>query len=126
MLRMMVAASALAMMAALPAGADDLSPGALNDVRCLVVADRLGGPENTPEIQHAGALLAFFYFGRLQGEAPGVDLEPHVFHEGHGMTQATFDTERVRCGTEFGQVSQSMGDLGRRLQADSHASTQPQ
>jgi hypothetical protein len=87
------------------------------DVRCLVVALKMGSSQNST-LQNAGYMASLYWLGRLDGRAPKLNLEEAVIAELLKMNEDEFRLEAKRCGTILmarGQAETAMGkDIQRR------------
>jgi hypothetical protein len=100
------------------------------DVRCVVVSLRIMELQD-PTLQKAGYMSSLYFFGRLDGASPSLDLEEQIMKELTIMTPDDYKTEAVRCGGELtarGQAMQKIGanliDRGKKMEAQ-QAQEQP-
>jgi hypothetical protein len=82
------------------ASAGDVSPETTNDARCFLVAVSMS------QRDFKAQAMASYYLGRLDGRAPGIDLERLVLEVYRTIRPSEVATEAQRC-------SQVMQDRGR-------------
>src|SRR5690349_16546544 len=82
-----------------------------NDIRCFMVASELGGSNDQSE-RTAGLLASEYYLGRIDGRAPGLNLEAAMMRE-----LPISDTDRASllrsCGARLqarGAAVQAIGE----------------
>jgi len=82
------------------------------DVRCVVVGIKIGGAINSPQ-QSAGAMLALYYIGRLEGRVPKPDIEGLILSESSSMTTAEYTSEAKRCAAGLAGKAQQIAEIGK-------------
>jgi TonB family protein len=83
------------------------------DIHCLIVGMTLSNTTDSNQ-RISGAMLAVFYFGRLDRFSPK-DIEDAIAKEAITWTQADAQSEAARCGKELGDKAQSMNEAGKNL-----------
>jgi hypothetical protein len=94
------------------AAADEASVRA--DVRCVIVSIRIMQLQD-PNLQKAGTMSALYFFGRLDGASPSLDLEERIVKELTIMTPEDYKTESARCGGELQVRGQALQEIGGSL-----------
>ncbi|MBI3439850.1 MAG: hypothetical protein HY054_14585 [Proteobacteria bacterium] len=118
MLKMFAIAASAWLMCLANASAQEVPAEAADDLHCAVIGMQLvGDPASDPQAKQAGTMITIFYVGRLQGRAPGVDLERPILDYERTLTVDRVNAERQRCAAEFRQVGVDLQDLGQRLSA---------
>ncbi len=84
------------------------------DVRCLVVSLRLIHSEN-PVLRVGGQQAELYWVGRLDGRAPGADLQSLVSAADHEMNEAKALTETKRCSRELAARELQMPEVGNQI-----------
>lgn len=99
------------------------------DVRCVVVGMKMAELADA-KAKSSGTLLALYYIGRLDGRAPGLDLEAQILSQMKSLSPAEYKSEAQRCGAELqaeGQKITAIGeDLNKRGQEEESLSTPTQ
>jgi predicted small secreted protein len=96
------------------AHAEDLAT--TDDVRCLVVSLAIAGVGGK-DVQAAGMMATLYYLGRLDGRAPGLDLENRVIDEVVAMRPADVKTTAARCGETMKGRGEALAAVGQHIQA---------
>lgn len=86
----------------------------LADVRCVLVAMRMVATE-TPEQRTAGMMVAMYYLGRLDGHAPGANIERLIKEEVWKSTSAELKSDAVRCGQGLQRKGHELQKIGAEL-----------
>ena len=94
-----------------------------DDVRCLVVSLEMASDQNAT-IKTSGTISAMYWFGRLDGRTPDLDLENRVLTEIAAMKPDDLKAEAVRCGAVLQARAKSMSEMGQDLQAKGRAQMQ--
>jgi hypothetical protein len=94
------------------------SPTLNANTRCAIVGLAAAGTGATDEQRQAGSMLSLFYIGRIQGEAPNIDLEQLIRRYANQMSTAEVEAERIRCSTEFRELGEALIEMGGRMQQD--------
>jgi hypothetical protein len=66
-----------------------------------------------PNLRSAATMASFYYFGRLEGREPGLDLESALAGAIESMKTRDTQVEATRCGNELiarGSAWKSIGD----------------
>ena len=63
-----------------------------------------------------GMIISMYYFGKLDGSAPGVDLEQLIFEEAQTMRQDVLVANGQRCGQQLQERGAVMQQLGANIQ----------
>jgi hypothetical protein len=87
-----------------------------SDVRCLVVSMTAVGSAD-PETQKAGIMSGLFFMGRVEGQAPNLDLEGRLRVELPLVVGDKLKTEAVRCGALLSASGARMIAIGKSLKA---------
>lgn len=85
-----------------------------DDVRCLVVAMKMASSSDQTT-RSASAVLAYYYFGRVDGASPGLDLGAAIIDELSKMTPEVLQSEARRCGTELSKRGAALTAIGQDL-----------
>lgn len=104
----------LGVAAAIPASAQTVEGQLKSDLRCLIVGLKMAGDAD-PQKQQSGQIATFYFFGKVDGQAPGLNLVDAVAGEATGMSEADFNTEAQRCGGELQTRGQAMMSMGQEL-----------
>jgi hypothetical protein len=91
--------------------ADDETTG---DLRCLVTSLSLTTSDDQTA-KTAGLLASLYYFGRLDGRAPNLDLENRMVGEIEKMTPDEVRSEAARCGSIMRERGQTLTAIGNHL-----------
>jgi hypothetical protein len=67
--------------------------------------------------KNAGALSAFFYWGKIQGRSPNAALDKLIVDFASKLGEADTEALTKRCGADFKAEIESMSALGARLAA---------
>jgi hypothetical protein len=105
---------ALGLAAPALAHAEDLAT--TDDVRCLVVSLAMAGVGGK-NVQAAGMMATLYYLGRLDGRAPGLDLENRVIDEVVAMRPADVKATAMRCGETMKSRGEALATVGQHIQA---------
>jgi hypothetical protein len=84
------------------------------DVRCVVVGLRLSESTNATQ-QNSGAMLMLYYIGRLDGEAPTVEVEDFLIQEVGKMSASDLDKEARRCGAILEKKGNQITKIGQDM-----------
>jgi hypothetical protein len=87
-----------------------------DDVRCLVVSLAMAGNSGA-NVQAAGMMATLYYLGRLDGRAPGLDLENRVIDEVTAMKPADVKDTAKRCGETMKGRGEDLTTLGQHIAA---------
>lgn len=111
----LVAASAL-VAAAAPSQAQD---AVAQDMRCVAAFAMATGQTADPEKQGPLIAATMYFIGRLDGRAPGIDLEARLKAEVVRMAASgDVATDGKRCGELVGARGKDLMEIGQRLQAE--------
>lgn len=91
------------------ARADDAATEA--DIQCLVVGLRMASMTD-PTVKTAALPTALYYFGKLDGRDPNLDLETKVIELVEKMTDDEFRTYARRCGAELQNRGAKITEMG--------------
>ena len=86
----------------------------LADVRCVLVAMRMVTTQ-APQQRAAGMMVAMYYLGRLDGHAPGADIERLIKAEVWKSTSAELKADAVRCGQALQRKGHELQKIGAQL-----------
>lgn len=106
------------------AAAVAITPGSQldRDIHCLAAIATAGGMAKTEEEKNAMMIGAFYYIGKIDGEAPGIDLQGPlvaiITAPDYGKTQ--FPADMKRCGGEMSVRGKTLVDLGSALTKGGH------
>lgn len=109
------AVAVTALSSSAPALAQDANA---DDLRCVAVFAVAAGQAKDSAIQ--GPLIAgtMYFIGRLDGRAPGLDLEARLKAEAlHMEEKGLFATESKRCGETIGARGKDLMKIGEALKA---------
>lgn len=81
------------------------------DARC-VAAFSVMASSDQPDVQRASQLGALYFYGKLVGRRPGLDLSP-VLLEAARTVALNVKGELSRCGAELGAAGTAMETAGR-------------
>jgi hypothetical protein len=84
------------------------------DVRCVLVAMRMVATQS-PQQRTAGMMVAMYYLGRLDGHAPGADIERLIKAEVWKSTSAELKSDAVRCGQALQRKGHELQKIGAEL-----------
>ena len=84
------------------------------DLRCLVTSLSLTTSDDQTA-RTAGLLASLYYFGRLDGRAPNLDLENRMVAEIERMTPEEIRAEAPRCGSTMKDRGQALTAIGNHL-----------
>lgn len=87
------------------------------DVRCMLVGLRMM-TLSTAQQQTDGAMLAIYYFGRLEGHAPHADVEKLLRDQAKQTTLAQLRKDAVRCGQTLAQKGRDLQRIGAEFSRD--------
>ena len=93
------------------ARADDIT----DDVHCLLIFMQMSNVQ-AQAAQTGGLIGSFYYMGKLDGRAKGLDLENLILAEIPKMTEAGFQADAKRCGEEMTKRGNAASDMGKDLQ----------
>jgi hypothetical protein len=82
------------------------------DVRCVVVAMRMGSSDN-PQMKTAGMIASMYFLGRVDSRNPDLDLETRIIDDLDKMTPEDLRAASLRCSeilTARGAALKSMGE----------------
>lgn len=85
-----------------------------SDGRCLIAFATIGS-NGTPEQQNAARLGALYFYGKLVGRNPRLDLVS-LMKSSAAAVQASAQTEITRCGGELQSAGSAMQAAGNALQ----------
>jgi hypothetical protein len=97
------------------AAAAPIAPDTRNDVRCLLAISALA--ENSdPSIKMAAMLGAQYYFGRVDGRVPPLDLEQVMLSEAAKLKDADIPLLLKACGERMEARGAALSGIGKRMQ----------
>lgn len=102
----------IALSVSLEAHADDSEITA--DVRCVIIGAQLASSPDAGQRSTAGLLLSY-YVGRLDGRAPGLNLERLIAEELGKLTPVDLQVERRRCGDALSAKGKEIARIGDSL-----------
>jgi hypothetical protein len=115
------AALASAATAAAPAPSAEISPATKADLRCFVLyAIAVGSAASNSDeaTTEAGSIGLMYFYGKLQAEAPTLELEGAIRKEAAAMASDPKIKEVGKaCDTEFAQRSAKLLELGKALES---------
>lgn len=85
------------------------------DARCLVAFAAIGST-GTPDQQEAARVGAMFFYGKLVGRRPALDLGA-AMRTGAAEVQPQIKAEIARCGAELQAAGRAMQAAGGALKA---------
>jgi hypothetical protein len=86
-----------------------------SDGRCLLAFAAIGS-NGTPEQQNAARLGALYFYGKLVGRNPRLDLVP-LMRTSAAAVQASAQAEITRCGGELQAAGTAMQAAGQAFEA---------
>ena len=86
-----------------------------DDVHCLLIFMQMSNVQ-AQAAQTGGLIGSFYYMGKLDGRAAGLDLESLIMAEIPKMTEAGFQADAKRCGEEMTRRGNAASDMGKDLQ----------
>jgi hypothetical protein len=90
------------------------------DLRCLVAISEISS--NMEKAAPGSSLAAaMYYFGRLDGRTPDLNIEDAVVGLANKMTRQDIGTEAIRCGGELRERGAALKSMGERLIARGNA-----
>jgi hypothetical protein len=107
--------SVLALAPCLAAAAAPLDEETRRDVRCFILIAQLSTSDD-PETRDAGRIGSQYFLGRIDGRAPGLDLEAAVAAEAPAAL-AGQKTLLPRCGELMKKRGDEVEAIGNRLTA---------
>jgi hypothetical protein len=113
------AAVAAGLLAA-PAWADDTE----DDVRCVVLSLEMV-TSSDDAVKNAGALVAMYYLGRLDGRTPDVNLEDKIKAEIGAMTPDVVQATAARCSMTLRARGLALTQMGKDIQQNGEAPAPP-
>lgn len=110
--------AALAVTAPASAGGPPrMSPATQSDVQCLVAI--MSTATQMEKIKPGSSQIAMmYYFGRLDGDDPHLDMEAAIRWQMSKMTMADISATDVRCGNQLTARGHAMQTIGQHLQAN--------
>jgi hypothetical protein len=103
-----------------PAPAGPVGPTTeASDGRCLLAFAAIGS-NGTPEQQNAARLGALYFYGKLVGRNPRLDLVP-LMRSSATAVQAQAQAEITRCGNELQSAGAAMQAAGTAMNGDKPA-----
>ena len=91
------------------------------DARCLAAFGLLV-KDPKPEVQRASQMGALFFYGKLLGRNPRIDLRAAML-DAATLTGAQAQAELQRCGTELQRSGEAMQAVGAALTGAAPAAT---
>jgi hypothetical protein len=85
-----------------------------DDIRCIVVAIHMGASA-VPAQRAASAVVAMYYFGRLDSNYPGADVERLIEQDNKRMTLADLRANAARCAKAIEEKSREFAQIGADL-----------
>ena len=89
------------------ARAEDADTG---DLRCFVVGLNTAASDDASR-KAAGAMIAVYYMGRLDGRTPDLDLKTRLVAEIRKMTSGQLQVDAARCSAEMSARAKAMETL---------------
>lgn len=128
MLRTLIASALFCLAGSTAVAADAANDDATEaDVRCVVVAMRMGSSDN-PQMKTAGMIASMYFLGRVDSRNPDLDLETRIIDDLQKMTPEDLRAESQRCGnilTARGAALKTMGeDMIRKGEAEAVKKTE--
>jgi hypothetical protein len=84
------------------------------DLRCFVIGVEMGNSADSATARAAGFSAALYFLGRLDGRAPGLDLE-RALADLPTLSQGESRSEAQRCGQALIDRGREIEDIGRAL-----------
>jgi hypothetical protein len=95
------------------------SPESAADVRCLIVAFNMENSTD-PKVQAAGHPFGMYFYGRLDGREPTLDLQKAITEQLKAMTPELLRSEAQRCGQLLVERANTMQSVSNVLQSLPH------
>lgn len=92
------------------------------DVRCMLVGLRMM-TLSTPQQRADGAMLAIYYFGRLDGHAPQANVEQLLENEAKKLTMAQLRMDAARCGRTLAEKGRELQRIGAKFSSSQEGGT---
>jgi hypothetical protein len=86
-----------------------------DDVHCFIVAIKLAD-STVPALQTSGLIAQLYFMGKLDGRAPGLDMETLVMAELPKMLGDLYQSEAMRCGKEMAERGKAEVEMGKDMQ----------
>ena len=96
------------------AGDDDRAAATAQDVRCVVLALRLSGSDDAV-MRASGMATTMYYLGRLDADAPGIDLESTLADAITKMTPDDLRAAGLTCGQTLMDRGKALTEAGQGL-----------
>jgi hypothetical protein len=92
-----------------------------SDLRCITILSAATGntPDGEKRLQLAAAVM--YFVGRVDGEAPKLDLTGEIRRIVPTLTQDMVATEAARCAGILTTMGTRLQDVGKALQDDGRA-----
>jgi hypothetical protein len=94
-----------------------------DNIRCMMVALTAASSQDAT-VKTAGTISTFYWMGRLDGQAPDLDLEKRLLAEIAAMKPADYQAEAARCGAVLQARGKFLSDMGRDMQQKAAAMNQ--
>ncbi len=114
----LTATLATALIAGLATGASAAGPKHADreaDLRCIVIARGMSASPDE-SMKAASAMASFYFFGRIEGREPNLDLEQALANEMEAMKSMDVRAEATRCGDELVNRGSEMRAIDQGLQ----------
>ena len=109
------AALASALFLASAAAAQDVETS--NDLRCVAVFSVAASEEADPDATMAAGAGVFYFLGRIEGRAPGSDIESGLRLEVGKLNVPKFVSELKRCAAVLKSKAEELQAIGNSLQS---------
>ena len=94
------------------------------DARCVAAFGAMA-TSDMAETQRAAQMGALYFYGKLVGRRPGVELK-HVLLDATGAVAANPKVELTRCGSELQQAGLTMQAAGEAIAKEAGATPRPE
>ncbi len=110
-------AAGLALTAA-QADLSDLSPENRADLQCLTLTVVAVGASEDPETAAQIASGATYFYGKLEGRAPGTDWLARLAAYARSEPGEEIEANRMRCSQEMQTLGEAFTAMGSSMQGD--------
>jgi hypothetical protein len=87
------------------------------DIRCVTVAFMIAGTAKDDDIKNAATITSFYFLGKIDGAAPGAELESRIRTAITTMSPNDYGEEGKRCGAELAKRGGDLQVLGEHLRS---------
>ena len=88
-----------------------------NDVKCVAVFSFAAAQQPEPTVLMGASMAVLYFLGRIEGRAPGFDIENGLRLEASKLTGAKVKSELVRCGGVLKSKGEQLQAIGRSMKS---------